>query len=80
VSCPVNTLQNVTHTSKQRCQSIGAANKMHGSFALLRMTSRNYAAYFRDTTLESNRDNTPPLMRLGQRRFRILSPELSYWV
>ena len=37
VSCPVNTGQNLTHTSKQRCPSFGAANKMHGSFALLLM-------------------------------------------
>ena len=51
VCCPENSWQKSGDTSVWRCQSTGAANKVHRSFTSFRMTSRSYVANFRDSTL-----------------------------
>jgi MoaA/NifB/PqqE/SkfB family radical SAM enzyme len=47
-----NSWQKSGDTSVWRCQSTGAANKVHRSFTSFRMTNRSYVTNFRDSTLE----------------------------
>ena len=51
VCCPESSWQKSGDSSVWRCQSTGAANKVHRSFTSFRMTSRSYVANFRDSTL-----------------------------